>query len=111
MTETKDSQDNQGDSVSGTEDAEREFNLDTSGLELMPAGTVPGGREKLPGEFDEHEKTLNRIEENWKKIDRRKFIRRQCPDRRNEVRFGARDRRLAKFDRRRSQRGWRGEWN
>ncbi|MEM7293406.1 MAG: hypothetical protein AAF420_08445, partial [Pseudomonadota bacterium] len=94
-----------------SDSSDREFNLDTAGLELLPAGAVPGKQEKLPGQFDEHQKTLDRIEENWKKIDRRKWIRRQCADRRKEIRFGGRDRRLAKFDRRRSQRGWKGEWN
>ena len=86
------------------------LNLDTSGLELLPPGAVPKDREILPGQFQEHEKTLKRLEENWKKIDRRKWIRRQIPDRRQEIRFGSRDRRLAKFDRRRVSRGWKGEW-
>ncbi len=86
------------------------FNLDTSGLELLPPGAVAKDREVLPSQFQEHEKTLKRLEENWKKIDRRKWIRRQIPDRRQEIRFGSRDRRLAKFDRRRVSRGWKGEW-
>ena len=86
------------------------YNLDTTGLELLPPGARPESEEILPGQFNEHLKTLKRLEENWKKIDRRKRIRRQCPDRRQEIRFGARDRRLAKFDRRRVSRGWKGEW-
>ncbi len=87
-------------------ETERIFNLDTAGIELLPADAAPESAVKLPGQFDEHEKTLDTLKENWNRIDSRRWVRRQLPDRRQDIRFGGRDRRLAKFDRRRDCRGW-----
>ena len=47
-SDTDDKKSNNPEAEVATDD--REFNLDTSGLELLPAGTIPGAPEKLPGQ-------------------------------------------------------------
>ena len=68
MSDDKSSTESDGKPDTEQTDDEKDYNLDISGLELMPSGVNPGyTQEKLPGQFDEHEKTLQRIEENWKR--------------------------------------------
>ncbi len=96
------------DEASEPESANDALEFDAPDLALLPTDFVEEAPEILPGQFTEHDKTLKTLEEKWKRFDRRKIVRRQCPDRRQDIRFGGRDRRLAKFDRRRSKRGFLG---
>jgi len=106
MSETNDQRSTRKEGKKTDAETDRTFNLDTDGIELLPADATPESANKLPGQFDEHEKTLDTLKGNWTRIDSRKWVRRQQLDRRLELRFGGRDRRLAKFDRRRDNRGW-----
>ena len=81
---------------------DKEYNLDTTGLSLVP----PADDEEAFELAQVRPKNRQLINDNQHVVDKRRFIRRVGTERRYEIRFDTEDRRASRSDRRACERHW-----